>query len=37
MKELAQKLKNYEGLEEVTNNDITSEFLKKLVIRPNDR
>jgi 2-methylisocitrate lyase-like PEP mutase family enzyme len=33
MKDVAQKLKNYEGLEEVTNNEVTSEFLKKLVNR----
>ncbi len=33
MKGLAQKLKNYEGLDEVTNNEVSSEFLKKLVNR----
>ncbi len=31
MKDVAMKLKNYEGLEEVTENDITSEYLKRLV------
>lgn len=31
MKDIAEKLKNYEGLEEITGNGITSDFLKKLI------
>jgi 2-methylisocitrate lyase-like PEP mutase family enzyme len=31
MKELAQQLKDFEGLSSITGNEITSEFLKKLV------
>ena len=31
MKQLAIKLKNYEGLDEVINNEVSSEDLKKLV------
>jgi 2-methylisocitrate lyase-like PEP mutase family enzyme len=31
MKELAIKLQNNEGLEDVANNDVTSDYLKKLV------
>ena len=31
MKELAIKLRNYEGLEEVIGNEVSSEDLKKLV------
>ena len=31
MKEIAEKLKNYEGIEEITGNEITSDFLKSLI------
>ena len=31
MKDLAQKLQNFEGLQEITENDITSDYLKALV------
>jgi 2-methylisocitrate lyase-like PEP mutase family enzyme len=31
MKELALKLKNHEGLDEVLTNDVTSDYLKNLV------
>jgi len=33
MKDLAGKLKNYEGLEDITGNEITSTYLKELVKR----
>lgn len=33
MKDLAIKLQNYEGINNVTGNDITSEYLKKLVMQ----
>lgn len=31
MKEIAEKLKNYEGIEEITANEITTDYLKRLV------
>lgn len=31
MKDMAVKLKNYEGLPEITGNEITSDYLKDLV------
>lgn len=31
MKEIAEKLKNFEGIEEITGNEITTEYLKNLV------
>ncbi len=33
MKELAEQLKEYEGLSSITGNEITSDFLKKLVTK----
>ena len=33
MKDMAEQLKNYEGLEEITGNEITSDYLKGLVSR----
>jgi 2-methylisocitrate lyase-like PEP mutase family enzyme len=33
MKELAEQLKDYEGLSSITGNEITSDFLKKLVTK----
>jgi len=30
MKEIAEKLKNYEGIEEITGNGITTDYLKNL-------
>ena len=31
MKDIAERLKNYEGIEEITGNEITTDYLKKLV------
>jgi 2-methylisocitrate lyase-like PEP mutase family enzyme len=31
MKEIAEKLKNYEGIEEITGNEITTDYLKNLL------
>ena len=31
MKEIAEKLKNYEGIEEITGNEITTDYLKNLI------
>lgn len=33
MRELAVKLKNYDGLDEITDNHITSDYLKNLVLK----
>lgn len=33
MKDIALKLKNLEGLSEITSNEVTSDYLKKLVIK----
>ena len=33
MKDLAKKIKNYEGLDEVTDNDVSSDDLKELMVQ----
>jgi hypothetical protein len=34
MKDVANKLLNYQGMEEITNNPVTSDYLNKLISNP---